>query len=168
MTSTRLVLRNFSRNRLRTILTAASVALSIFLVCAVLTLPQGFRSILDRMASTTRISVHNKAGITYFMPYGYLARIRAIPGVAAAASFSWFGGIYDEPKNLFPNFAVDVDAAGEVWPDFNIAPTALADFRRHRDGARSKIMQRFPSEIGGRDKGDTLSRKNAQADFLIF
>jgi putative ABC transport system permease protein len=152
VTSTALVLRNFQRGRLRTILTASSIALSIFLVCAVLTLPQGFRSILDRMASTTRISVHNKAGITYFMPYSYLARIRAVPGVAAAASFSWFGGIYDEPKNLFPNFAVDVEATGDVWPDFKIDPQALADFRRYRDGALVgyQTMRSFHWNVGDR------------------
>ncbi len=147
-----LVVRNFRRNRLRTILTASSIALSIFLVCGVLTLPQGFQSILDQMSSTTRISVHNKAGITYFMPYGYLAKIRGVPGVTASTSFSWFGGVYDEPKNLFPNFAVDAEAVAEVWPDYKIAPQALEDFRRYRDAAivGYQTLRQFGWKVGDR------------------
>jgi putative ABC transport system permease protein len=147
-----LVLRNFRRNRLRTILTTASITLSVFLVCAVLTLPNGLNSILDRMASNTRITVHNKAGIAYAMPYSYLQKIRSVPGVKAATSFNWFGGIYDEPKNLFPNFAVDADTVGDIWPDYQIDPQALADFRRYRDAALVgyQTMRTFKWKIGDR------------------
>jgi putative ABC transport system permease protein len=135
MTSLGLVTRNLGRNRLRTILTAFSIGLSIFLVCAVLTLPELFRRMLERFESSARISIHNRAGITYMMPYGYLRKVRSIPGVAAASSFTWFGGVYDEPKNMFPNFAVEPDVVADVWPDYGIAPDALADFRRYRDAA---------------------------------
>jgi putative ABC transport system permease protein len=147
-----LVWRNLRRNRLRTLLTAASITLSIFLACAVLTLPNGLNAILTRLSSATRITVHNKAGLAYTLPYADLQKIRAVPGVAAATSFSWFGGIYDEPKNLFPNFAVDPDAVGEVWPDFKIDPQALADFRRHRDAALVgyQTLRKFGWKIGDR------------------
>ena len=49
--------------------------------------------------------------------------------------YSWFGGIYDEPKNLFPNFAVDPETVDVVWPDYHIAPDALARFQHVRNGA---------------------------------
>src|SRR5438552_8434583 len=81
MTYTTLIVRNFRRNRLRTALTAASIMLAGFLVCAVLALPSGLAAIVDRMASATRLSVHNKAGIAYLLPYSYLHKIRAVPGV---------------------------------------------------------------------------------------
>lgn len=147
-----LVRRNLRRNRLRTALTAASITLSIFLVCAVLTLPSGLTAIIDRLASGTRILVHNKAGITYLMPYGYLQKIRAVPGVTAATSFSWFGGVYDEPKNLFPNFSVDAETVGDIWPDFQISPQAIADFRRYRDAALVgyQTMRTFHWKVGDR------------------
>lgn len=147
-----LVLRNFRRNRLRTALTAASITLSIFLVCAVLTLPSGLTAIIERLASGSRILVHNKAGITYRMPYSYLQKIRAVPGVMAATSFNWFGGIYDEPKNLFPNFAIDAETVGEIWSDFQIDPQAIADFRRYRDAALVgyQTMRTFRWKVGDR------------------
>jgi uridylate kinase len=116
-----LVLRNFRRKRLRTVLTTASITLSVFLVCAVLTLPNGLNSILNRMSSGTRITVHNKAGLAYPMPYGYLQKIRTVPGVVSATSFNWFGGIYDEPKNMFPNFGIDPDTVARLAEEIKAA-----------------------------------------------
>ncbi|HUE38062.1 MAG TPA: ABC transporter permease [Candidatus Binatia bacterium] len=152
MTYATLLARNLRRNRLRTALTTLSILLAVFLVCAVLTLPSGLAAIVDRMASATRLSVHNKAGIAYLLPYSYLHKIRAVPGVAAATSFMWFGGIYDEPKNMFPNFAVDPDAVGAVWPDYGIDPQTLADFQRHRDAALvgHRTMRTFGWKVGDR------------------
>src|SRR5262249_43426894 len=54
---------NLRRHPLRTTLTTLSIALSIFLVCAVLTLPGTLNMILERATSDTRISVHHKAGL---------------------------------------------------------------------------------------------------------
>jgi putative ABC transport system permease protein len=152
VTSLGFVRRNLGRNRLRTVLTAFSIGISIFLVCAVLTLPELFRGMIDRFESSTRISIHNRAGLTYMMPYGYLRKIRSIEGVAAASSFTWFGGVYDEPKNMFPNFAVDPDVLAEVWPDYQIAPQALDDFRRYRNAAivGYQTMRTFGWKIGDR------------------
>ena len=152
MTYFRLVHRNVTRNRSRAALTALSIGLSIFLICAVLTLPEGFRSLLDRVASSTRVSIHNKAGLTYFLPYSALQKVRAMPGVEAATSFTWFGGIYDQPKNMFPNFAIDVDVAANVWPDYGIDPQALEDFRRYRDAALVgyQTMRTFGWQLGDR------------------
>jgi putative ABC transport system permease protein len=147
-----LVLRNLGRARMRTVLTAVSILLSIFLACAVLTLPSGLAALVERVTSGSRVLVHNKAGLSYMMPYSYLQKVRAVPGVTAATSFNWFGGVYDEPKNLFPNFAVNPDAVGDIWAEFQIDPQALADFRRYRDGALVgyQTMRQFHWKIGDR------------------
>ena len=94
MTYATLVLRNFRRNRLRTVLTTASITLSVFLVCAVLTLPNGLNSMLERMSSGTRITVHNKAGIVYSMPYAFTRKVRGVDGKEHVyqdefTAFSW-------------------------------------------------------------------------------
>ena len=68
MTYTRLVWRNLFRHPLRTLFTTLSIALSIFLVCAVLTLPAAMERILARVGSSVRISVHHEAGLTYWLP----------------------------------------------------------------------------------------------------
>lgn len=152
MTVLGLIRRNLARNKLRTALTALSIALSIFLVCAVLTLPEMFRIIIHHFASSTRVLVHNKAGLAYLLPYGHLAKVRTVPGVAAASSFTWFGGVFDDPKNMFPNFGVDVDAVADVWPDYGIDTKVLEEFRRRRDGALvgPRLIRRFRWQVGDR------------------
>ncbi len=135
MTYPRLVLRNLLRHPLRSVLTTLSIALSIFLVCAVLTLPSALDAILEQAASNVRISVHHKAGLTYWLPMSFVQRVKTIPGVVAVNQYSWFGGIYDEPKNMFPNFAVDPETVEDVWPDYQIDPAALARFKTVRNAA---------------------------------
>jgi len=150
MTWGRFVWCNLRRHPLRTTLTTLSIALSIFLVCAVLTLPGTLNMILERATSDTRISVHHKAGLTYWLPYAYLARVRTIPHVTAVNHYSWFGGVYDEPRNMFPNFAVDPDTVEQMWPDYRIDPDALRRFRTIRNAAivGYQTMRKFGWRIG--------------------
>ena len=128
--------RQLARNKIRTLLTAGAIALAVALVCLLLTMPAGMDAMLKRLASNTRVVVINKAGITYQLPYSYLQKIRAMPGVVAAASWTWYGGAFEIEKGVsFPNFAVEPDAIGQVWADFKIDPQQLESFRRHRNGA---------------------------------
>ena len=62
---------NLGRNKLRTALTGAAITLAVALVCMLLTMPEGLNSLLDNLTSNTRISVHNKAGVVYSMPYAF-------------------------------------------------------------------------------------------------
>src|SRR5207244_5298226 len=87
-----LVLANLGRNRLRTALTAGAIMLAVLLVCVLLTMPAGLDAMLNKLASNTRISVHNKAGLVYAMPYAFTRKVRQIDGVEAACAFVWFGG----------------------------------------------------------------------------
>ena len=150
MTYPRLVLRNLLRHPLRMLLTTLSIALSIFLVCAVLTLPSALDAITARAASNVRISVHHKAGFTYWLPGAFVQKVQHLPGVVGVNHYSWFGGIYDEPKNLFPNFAVDPETVDVVWPDYRIAPDALARFKHVRNGALvgEDTMRKFGWHVG--------------------
>ena len=150
MTYPRLVLRNLLRHPLRMLLTTLSIALSIFLVCAVLTLPSALDAITARAASNVRISVHHKAGFTYWLPGAFVQKVQHLPGVVGVNHCSWFGGIYDEPKNLFPNFAVDPETVDVVWPDYRIAPDALARFKQVRNGALvgEDTMRKFGWHVG--------------------
>jgi len=150
MTTWTLIRRNLGRNRGRTILTTLAVAFSIFLVCAVLTLPSVRDSILARTANSLRITVHHKAGLTYWLPLAYVQKVRALPHVAGVSHWSWFGGIYTEPKDAFPNFAVDPEMVREVWPDYNWDPAELEAFKHALNGAlvAPRTMEKFGWKIG--------------------
>ena len=140
------VWRNLLRNKLRSALTGGAIALAIALVCILRTMPVGFDSFLNALATNTRISIHNTAGIVYGMPYAYLARIRTVPGVVDAVSWTWFGGAVDRDKGVtFPNFSVDADSIGAVFADLKFTPETLEHFRTHRDGAMvgRQTMKRY-------------------------
>ena len=128
--------RNLTRNKLRSFLTGGAIALAISLVCLLQTMPEGLNRLVEDVASNSRVVVHNEAGLVYPLPYAYLQKVRALPGVVGAASWTWFGGVFEVEKGVtFPNFAVEPDAIGVVWADWKIDPQQLEDFRRYRDGA---------------------------------
>jgi putative ABC transport system permease protein len=150
-----LIARNLGRNKLRTALTGGAITLAIALVCVLRTMPEGFDRFLSQLAKNSRISIHNTAGIVYGMPYAYLARIRAVPGVVEAVSWSWFGGAVDRDKGVsFPNFAVDAETIGVVFEDLGIEPAAIEHFRTHRDGA---LVGRMTMERYGWKVGDEIT-----------
>lgn len=148
-----LIVANLKRNKLRTVLTGGAIMLAVLLVCLLLTMPAGLDAFLDNVASNTRISVHNKAGIVYSMPYSFTRKVRQIDGVAAAVAMTWLGGAFEEEGRVtFPSFAVEADQIGAVYPDYNIAPEQLADFQRYRDGAivGRQTLKKYRWKIGDR------------------
>ena len=147
------VLANLRRNKLRTALTAGAIMLAVMLVVLLMTMPAGMDAMLDRLANNTRISVHNKAGIVYSMPYSFVRKVRQVQGVASACAMTWYGGAFEEEGRVtFPNFAVEVEQVGAVYPDYNIPEQQLADFQRYRDGAivGRGTMIKYKWKIGDR------------------
>jgi len=148
-----LVLANLRRSKLRSAMTGGAVMLAVLLVCLLLTMPAGLDALLDTLASNTRISVHNKAGIVYSVPQSFVRKVRQVDGVAAASSMTWFGGAYEEAGRVtFPNFAVEPEYIGAVYPDYPITAAHLADFKRYRDGALvgRQLMRKYRWKIGDR------------------
>ncbi len=145
-----LVLKNLTRSKRRTILTVLSIAVSLFIFSALVSMPTVINQFLADSASTTRLACHNKAGVTYGIPEAYKQRIVATPHVVAANAQSWFGGIYHAVSDQFPNMAVDPEMVGEMWPDWDISPQALHDFQRVRTGALvgTATMKRFGFRVG--------------------
>jgi len=148
-----LVRANLGRNKLRSLLTGGAIALAVALVCLLMTMPAGLDALLDNLASNTRISVHNKAGIVYSMPMSFSRRVRQVDGVAAAMAQTWYGGAFEEDGRVtFPNFAVEADQVAAVYPDYPIEAQQLADFQRYRDGAivGRQVMRKYDWKIGQR------------------
>jgi putative ABC transport system permease protein len=148
-----LIWANLGRNKLRTALTGGAIMLAVVLVCLLLTMPAGLNAILDHVANNARISVHARGGLVYQMPYSFTRKVRQIDGVAAAVAQTWFGGAFEEAGRVtFPNFAVEPEYVGAVYPDYPIAPEQLADFQRYRDGAIAgrQIMRKYGWKIGDR------------------
>jgi putative ABC transport system permease protein len=119
-----LVWANLRRRKLRLILTFASILIA-FLLFGLLEALRTSMSAGVTMAGADRLVLRNKAGLTQPLPYAYYEKIKAVPGVRAAASNSWFGGEFrtpQNPKQQFPMFATQPAAFLEVYPQVKMTP----------------------------------------------
>src|SRR5262249_24041094 len=70
---------------------------------------------LASSSGSLRLIVHHKAGLAYWVPLAYVQRVRTVPHVVGENHWTWFGGVYNDPKDQFPNLAVDPEAV--CWVD---------------------------------------------------
>jgi len=144
---------NLLRNRLRSALTAGAITLATLLVCLLLTMPAGLDALLSEASSNVRISVVNRAGLVYSMPFSFARRIRSLPHVADAMAVVWYGGAFEEEGRIsFPSFAVEAGHVGGTYPDYAIPAERLAEFQRYRDGALigAATLERYDWRPGDR------------------
>jgi putative ABC transport system permease protein len=107
-----LVLVNLFRNRLRTLLTLASVLVALFLFSSLGAILDTLQAAADS-GSRERLATRHAIALTNFLPYSYKARIAAIPGVKRVCTQVWFGGRDpSDRRGFFQQFAVDDD----FWP----------------------------------------------------
>lgn len=145
-----LVFKNLLRSKRRTFLTVLSIAVSLFIFSALVSIPTVANQILGDTASSTRIATHNKAGLAYSIPVAYKQRIEVVPHVEAVLAQSWFGGILHEVSDQFPNFAVDHEMVDKVYPDWGISAESIAQFKKIRTACLvgKETMKRFKLHVG--------------------
>jgi putative ABC transport system permease protein len=106
MTSVGLVWSNLGRRKLRTALSTLSILVA-FLLFGYLS---AIKAALDGgnfgAGGQDRLIVRNRVSITQPLPGTYGRRIAMIPGVTTVTHATWFGGIYQDPKNFFGQLAV--------------------------------------------------------------
>lgn len=131
-----LLLRSLFRNKRRTVLTVLSLTVSVMLVAVL----QSILATLDGFANNpnagSRIAVRHKVSITNLLPLRYEDWLRQQPEVEAVLAFQWFGGIYKDPKNFFPNFASQPEHIATVFREevVDYSEAQLKDFARDRNG----------------------------------
>jgi len=145
-----LIFKNLGRSKRRTILTILSIGVSLFVFAMLISVPAIANKAIADTASSVRLICINKAGMTYSLPVAYKSKIAALPHVQAVITQMWFGGIYHDVSDQFPNLAIDGDEVGVMWPDWNISAQALNDFARIRTAALvgPGTMRRFHFHVG--------------------
>jgi putative ABC transport system permease protein len=146
----RLSLLNLMRNPRRTILTVLDIAISVFVLSVLMSLPGIADRILADRASSLRVISHSKAGPLYVLPESYGRRIAAVTHVQAVSAFTLFLGIYHLPSDQFPNAAVDHEQVEAMWPDWGISSAEASEFKRRRTACLvgPALMQRFHWHLG--------------------
>jgi len=160
-----LVLVNLGRNKRRTILTALSVLVALFLFCAL-------RGVLDtleasiRVGSEARLVTRNAISLIFPLPLSYQERLLTVPGVRSVSYANWFGGrdpvdqsnFYAQfavAENYLPIYASDIEivafdrpqVAGVVPPGVH---PKLAAFMNERDACvvGERLFNRMKWKLG--------------------
>jgi putative ABC transport system permease protein len=146
-----LILANLFRKKLRTTLTVGSFVVALFLFGFLAIIHGAFNGGLD-VVGIDRLMVINKVSIIQPLPLSYRDQIQRIPGVKYVTYQSWFGGIYQDPKNFFPSFAVDPDTQRLIFPELAVSDEQWKAFVDDREGAivGKKTADRFKWKIGDR------------------
>lgn len=144
------VFKNLFRNKRRTILTTISIAISLFIFSALVSLPSFANQVLSDTASSVRIACRTKMGLAYPLPEAYRTKIAATPHVVAVVPDNFFGGIYHEVSDQFPTIAMDPLQIDEMFPDWGISHDSFERFRKVRTGClvAQNTMRRFNLHLG--------------------
>jgi putative ABC transport system permease protein len=145
-----LVWANLTRHKRRTVLTTLSVALALFLFASLRSVVTTLRASAE-VGSQSRMVVQSAKAIVFFLPMSYRERLLAVPGVRAVTWADWFGGIYQDPKNFFAQFAVDPESYLDVYrTDMTIPPDQRQAFIRERTACvvGQRLMDKFGWHLG--------------------
>ena len=145
----KLILRNSLRHRLRTALTILGMAIAILSFGLLRTVVDAWYSGVEG-AAADRLVTRNAISLIFRLPLAYLNKIKAIPGIKRVAYGYWFGGVYIDEKNFFPQFAVELSNYLDIYTEFNIPPEQRQALLKERNAcvAGRKLAQRFGWRLG--------------------
>jgi putative ABC transport system permease protein len=146
-----LIRANLFRKKVRFLLTIGSFTVALFLFGMLSIVRASFAGNVD-IAGADRLVVINRTSIIQPLPLSYADKIRRMPGVKELTYANWFGGVYQDEKNFFPQFAIDVDNQRRVYPEFDIPEEQWQKFAKDREGAiaGAATAKRFGWKVGDR------------------
>jgi putative ABC transport system permease protein len=95
-------------------------------------------------------------GFAGAVPIAYVGRVSQMEGIEAAVPYAWFGGLYQDDRAPFAQFATDPNCVFDVWDEFSIDPQQLAAFKDNRLGC---VIDRRMAERRGWKVGDKVPLK---------
>jgi len=147
----RLILANLFRKKTRLLLTLGSFAVAMFLFAFLAVVRQAFGFGAD-LASASRLVTVNRVSIIQPLPLSYRDKIARIPGVRYVTHYNWFGGVYQDEKNFFPQYVIDPEVQRQVYPDLVVPEDQWKSFLQDRQGAvvGTRTAERFGWKLGDR------------------
>ena len=154
---------NLKRKKFRTLLTLLSIVVAFVLFGFLSAIKQALTGGVT-IAGANRLIVRHKVSIIQLLPVSYQARMARIPGVSLVTHQTWFGGIYQDPKNFFMQCPVVPEEFLEMYSEMILPPEQKQAWLQTRTGAivGRKTAERFHWKIG--DKVPIQSSIWAQTD----
>ncbi len=115
-----IIFANLFRKKVRLLLTIGSFAVALFLFVFLAVVRDAFNRGAD-IASANRLVVINRTSIINPIPLAYRDKILRIPGVKQITHNNWFGGIYKDERNFFPQFVIDPENQRQVFPELVVS-----------------------------------------------
>lgn len=145
-----IVFRNLLRNRRRTILTVLSIALSIFMFAALMSLPAVVNQLLRDSVSSQHLIVSNKAGYLYLLPASYGNTLRTMPHIDAMSGELATIAKYQDSSDQIPVMGLDPAALRDIFSDWRIRPEAASKLDEIRQSGlvSASLARRFNWKIG--------------------
>ena len=146
-----LVIANLFRKKIRTALTIGSFTAALFLFGLLAIVRGAFSQGVD-IAGADRLVIINKTSLIQPLPLSYRDRLLRIPGIKQVTFQNWFGGVYQDEKNFFPQFALDIENQRAMYPEFVVPEDQWKAFVEDRQGAivGQSLADRFGWKVGDR------------------
>ncbi len=143
-----LVWAQLFRSKTRTLLTLFSVIVAFLLFGLLDSVRVAFTS-GGTVEGANRLVVASRLSITQSLPVRLEPQIRSIPGVRDVTYAMWFGGIYRDPKDFFPNFSVAPNFF-DVYTEYEVPADQLKAFQSTRTGAAvgEALAKKFGWKVG--------------------
>jgi len=149
----KLLFRNAFRHKLRTALTILGITIAILAFGLLRTVVSAWYAGVEA-SSASRLVTRNAISLVFTLPSSYRDKIRQIEGVKTVSWGNWFGGIYIDEKNFFPNFAVDPGTYLELYPEYLLSPEEKTAFLHER---KACVVGRLTAGKYGWKLGDTVT-----------
>jgi len=149
----KLLFRNAFRHTLRTSLTILGITIAILAFGLLRTVVSAWYAGVEA-SSANRLITRNAISLVFLLPSSYKDKIRQIEDVKTVSWGNWFGGIYIDEKNFFPNFAVDPKTYLDLYPEYLLTPEEKKGFFHDRKGC---IVGRLTAQKYGWKIGDAVT-----------
>ncbi|MCY4121271.1 MAG: ABC transporter permease [Acidobacteria bacterium] len=147
-----LVWRTQLRRKVRTTFTLLSIVVAFVLFGYLSAIRVAFGMGVE-VAGADRMLVIHKVSLIQPLPESYLGRIAAIDGVEDVSHMTFFGGIYQDPRNFFAQFAVDGESYLRLYPELGLTDEEKQRWLANRTGA---VVDRATADRFGWSAGDRI------------
>jgi len=146
-----LIFSSLKRKKMRTGLTILSIMVAFVLFGYLTAIRQAFDAGVE-VAGADRLIVRHKVSLIRLLPQTHEAKIEQIEGVDNAIHSTWFGGIYQEPKNFFAQIPIVPEEMFDMFPEYIISDDQKAAWLATRSGVvvGRGLAERFGWKLGDR------------------
>ena len=146
-----LIWKSLWRRKVRTTFTLLSIFIAFFLFGILMTIRAAFSIGVD-LAGHGPADPDPQDQPDHAAARSYENRLQMVPGVEIVSNSNWFGGVYQDAKNAFPQMAVEPEKYMAIYKEFKLPPDQMKAWLNDRQGAIAgrDLAERYHWKVGDR------------------